>query len=78
VPTATTAMRRTDARPVAIMGRVISMAASSWAWAHGRTGDTATAGVSIASAAEVEELTSKAVETKVDVVLPRIGETGQR
>src|SRR5580658_4476001 len=48
-------MHPTAAHPAAIMGQAISMAASFWAWAHGRTGAMDTAGVSIASAAAVEE-----------------------
>ena len=58
VPTATTAMHPMPARPTVIMGRATSITASSWVWAHGPTGAMATAGVTIASAATVEDAIS--------------------
>src|ERR1700733_3071671 len=54
-------MRHTAAHPAAFTGRDISITASSWAWARGQTGATATAGVSIASAAAEEAGTTEAV-----------------
>src|SRR5580704_5407296 len=48
-------MRRTAAHPVDSMGRVISITESFWAWARGRTGDTAPVGAVIASTAPAEE-----------------------
>jgi hypothetical protein len=59
-------------RPVAFMGRAISITASSWAWDPGRTGATATAGANIASTAVAEEGTSPAVETAA-VTPPIVG-----
>jgi len=58
VPTATTAMLPMPARPTVIMGRATSIMAFSWAWAHGPTGAMATAGVTIASSATVEDAIS--------------------
>ncbi len=46
---ATTTMRHTPARPMAITARGTSTTASSWAWAHGPVGATATAGAAIGS-----------------------------
>ncbi|MGD0467103.1 MAG: hypothetical protein ABSA54_01885 [Terriglobales bacterium] len=51
---------------------------SSWAWAHGRAGAIATAGVIIASAVGEEEGTSPAVETAVDVLMQPIVDVGHR
>ena len=56
--TATTAIRRTLARPMAITGRSTSTTASSWAWAHGPAGAMATAGAAIASRAKAGEATA--------------------
>jgi len=55
VPMATMAMHPMHARPTVIMGRATSITASSWAWAHGPTGAMATAGVTTASPATVED-----------------------
>ena len=41
------------------MGRAISLTASSWAWARGRTGATAMAGANIASAEATEAGTTE-------------------
>ena len=46
---ATTTTRPTPARPMAITGQGTSTTASSWAWARGPVGDTATAGAAIGS-----------------------------
>jgi hypothetical protein len=70
--------RHTRARRVAFMGLAISMAASSWASAHGRTGAMATAGAVIASAVAEEEAIAAPVETVVDVFLPPIADMAQR
>jgi hypothetical protein len=67
---ATTAMRHTDAHPVATMGRAIFMAASSWAWAPGRTGVMAMAGVHTVSAAVEEELMSEVEGTAAGHMQP--------
>src|ERR1035438_513163 len=57
------------------MGRAISITASSWAWAHGRTGAMATVGVVITSAVAAEEPTLLPVETAADVLILPIVET---
>ena len=70
---AITVTRRMAARRLAIMGRAISITASSWAWARGRAGVTATAGVVIASVAVAAEDTSARVDTTADVDTPAVG-----
>ncbi|MGB7821332.1 MAG: hypothetical protein WCF73_01135, partial [Candidatus Sulfotelmatobacter sp.] len=75
---ATTTIHRTAAHPWAFMVRAISITASSWAWAHGRTGAMATAGVVIASAVEAEDATSPAVETAADVGMQPIVDVARR
>ncbi len=64
--------------PWAFMGRAISITASSWAWAHGRTGAMAMAGVSIASTVGAEEPTSPPVETAADVLMLAIVESNHQ
>ena len=61
VPTATTTMRHTLARPTVFTGLGISTTASSLAWAHGLAGDMATAGAGIVSVTVVEETIAAAV-----------------
>jgi len=56
------------------MGRAISITASSWAWAHGRTGAMATVGVVIASVVAAEGPTSPVVEMAADVLMMPIVE----
>jgi len=64
--------------PSGFYGLAISMAASSWASAHGRTGAMATAGAVIASAVAEEEAIAAPVETVVDVFLPPYADMAQR
>jgi hypothetical protein len=71
-------MHRMAVRPVAFMGRAISITASSWVWAPGRIGGMAMAGVVIASAVVAAEGTSPAVETVADVLMLPIVDVARR
>lgn len=71
-------IHRTAAHPWAFTARAISITASSWAWARGRIGAMATAGVIIGSAAEAEDATSPAVETAADVLMLPIVDVARR
>ena len=68
-------MRLTAAHRWVSMGRGISITVSSWAWAHGRTGAMAMAGVIIASAAVGAEGPSRA-DTAVDALMRAIVDMG--
>ena len=58
-----------SARRSAFMGRAISSTASSWAWARGPVGVTATAGATIASTAAAADGTTAAVVLRLIVLM---------
>ncbi len=67
---ATTTMRPMPARPMAITGQGTSTTASSWAWAHGPVGATATAGAAIGSPGmAAEAITAVAARQPIAAIL---------
>src|SRR5471032_827039 len=61
---------------MATMGQGTSITASSWAWAHGRAGDTATAGAVVSSLVAVVEGMLAAVDTTAAVDTPDVDMQG--
>src|SRR5580658_5532376 len=57
------------ARQSAFMGRAISITVSSWAWARGPVGVTATAGATIASTAAAADGTTAAAVMRLIVLM---------